>query len=218
MEQIGFDYAKEVLKNLFNRRTFSFKESGDATGQDMGYDWAIQFRTYNNINNLTEEERKKLQSGIRFEHKNTLSNFHIGNGTLDKNYIEKWMSSKGRFLNEELSLQELTAMYILLAKFNNNYPIFFSIKDQDFLFASDILYNPNLLYLKDFQTSGIDIEKEAEQMYLDSLGIIDEDEMDIYVSSLKSNKTLYKEFEKDVIQHSLMNRKIKGSLWYGKQN
>lgn len=217
MEQIGFNYAEEVLKKLFNRRTFSFKESGDQFGQDMGYDWSIQFRTYNNISNLSEEEKKKLQSGIKFEHKNTLNNFHIGNGTLDKNYVERWVNNKGGFLSEELSLQELTVMYILLAKFNNNYPIFFSVKDQDFLFASDILDNPNSLYLKDFQPSGIDIEHEAEQMYLDSLNIIDEDEMGIYISSLKKNKTLYNEFEKDVIEHSLMNKMVKGSLWYGKK-
>lgn len=217
MEQVGFDYAEEVLKRLFNRRTFSFKESGDQSGQDMNYDWSVRFRTYNNINGLTEEEKKKLQSGIRFEHKNTLNNFHIGNGTLDKDYVERWINNKGGFLNEELSLQELTVMYILLAKFSNNYPIFFSVKDQNFLFSSDILDNPNLLYLKDFQPSGVDIEREAKQMYLDSLNIIDEDEMEIYISSLKKNKALYNEFEKDVIEHSLMNKMVKGSLWYGKK-
>lgn len=212
LEHLGQDYLQGVAKLLFKKGTYSMKESGNSEGQDPNYDWYLSFRLQN-VEDMSEKEKKALQNKIKFEHKSHLNNFHITDNYLDIRYIDDYIKEDELY---SMSISEMAMIALLLKKFDNNYPIFFSISDRDYLLSSQIFEEKTgELYVKDIKEN-IDIDRETEKLYQESYNF-DNEEADIYLEDLKNNSKVYEGFKRDVIRSAIADNKFKASLWYGKR-
>lgn len=211
LEQLGQEYIERVAKILFNDGTF-VRESRSSKGQDPNYDWYLSFKLQN-VEDMSKEEKKALKNKIKFEHKSHLDNFHITDNYLDIRYVDDYIKEDELYT---MSISDMAMIALLLKKFDNNYPIFFSILDEKYLLSSQVFEEKTgKLYIKDIKEN-IDIDRETEKLYQESYNF-DNEEADIYLEDLKNNSKVYEGFKKDVIRSAIADNKFKVSLWYGKR-